>query len=521
MSASGEEGLRNTSATLSEEPRLDANVEQPRCKHGSRQPWGPRMLLLYGLVVAAVGAAFLNASAPRPWPIEGSRTIHLNGALAELNSGGVVLWGKFRSPVLAATKGPDSYYYGPTSPGDDQGAFLYVPGLAHLLGLSDPLTAMRILYVALFFIPLLVYPLLFARLFSSTAAGLIAPWALLLTLRALGFHDIYWIAEWAIFALLPPLMRIARRWPRRGLVWVALLVVGASLANSIRAQSGLGVLLAAFLVVAARPWRWRWKLATIPLLLVAYLSISSFAFAGIRALRADQLGHGVSAQLNSHVFWHPLYLGLGYLPNRYGIQWDDSIAYRAVAAYRPHAMYPTPAYDAALRHLFLTLVEHDPGLLVRSIAAKVLVLLWLASPGILLLLLASPFLAALRGRSQPVIGALVLVVPSALVGLAPPALAMPYEELALGWLASVGMCCIVVLGWAAGTLDQPRGLAARAAALRGPVSEWFARSPVRAAAAPAVVLALIPVAFGARALEHRSDQWQASTPSVTIPAPTK
>ncbi|HEY6010381.1 MAG TPA: hypothetical protein VIX18_02840, partial [Nitrospirota bacterium] len=70
--------------------------------------------------------------------------------------------------------------------------------------------------------------------------------------------------------------------------------------------------------------------------MVAYLSIATFAFAGIRAYRDHVVGwQGFDNGNTQHPFWHNAYIGLGYLPNRYGIVWNDSISIREVAKEHP------------------------------------------------------------------------------------------------------------------------------------------------------------------------------------------
>jgi hypothetical protein len=476
-----------------------------------RSPWRARSLLLYGLIVAIIGVVALNAAAPRPWPIEGSRAVSLQAAVADLDAGGgIPLWGKYAAPYLDATPGAGGAYYGPTSPGDDQGAFLYVPVLAHVLGIHDALKAMRLLFLALFAIPLVLYPLVIGRLLNSTAAALVAPWALLGCLALLGFQDIYWIGEWAVLALLPLMLLLSRRWGRWGAAWLTLLVVAASFANSIRAQTGLGVLIAALIVLVLRPWRWRWRVAMVPVLLIAYLSISSFAMAGVRAIRTSDLGRPVPASADTHLVWHPILLGLGYLPNRYGIRWNDDNAIAAAHAYRPAAQYPSAAYDAAVRHIFVTAVRHDPGLLAGSAAAKLLVVLWLGLPGIALLLVIGLLRLAMGGPGSPW-RATLIIVPSALVGLVPPVLTMPFTAYALGWRASIGLGAILAIGWLAARLAGPGDPRARLSGATLAVGRWLTASLVRPLAAVGVIAACVAVAVAATSLQNRSAAWQIST----------
>ena len=268
--------------------------------------------------------------------------------------------------------------------------------------MSDVQSVVRLLYVAVFFAPLLLYPLAFERLFASTAVGMVAPWIMVGSLVVLGFEDVEWIAAWAAFAVLPMVLELWRYRTRLPVWWLAVPLVAASFANSMRSQAGLGVALSALVALALHRSLWRFKLAALPLALAAYLSITPLGFAGLRALRADQVGKPPSATNNAHVIWHSLYIGMGYLPNKYGIRWNDQVAIDAAAAYRPSAKFGTPAYDAAVRHVFIKLVERDPLLFVKSSAAKLIVVLASVSPLLLILGAFGLALGADRGRSPPV-----------------------------------------------------------------------------------------------------------------------
>jgi len=489
---------------------LTAHLAQPASRRNliAAVP-STRALLLYGLVVAVLGGALLFAAAPSHWSIESSRATSLQGALRELDNGGPPLTARY-------PRAGGGYTLAATSPGDDQGIFVYVPGIAHVLGLSNALSAMRILFVIMFFAPLLLYPLLFARLFDSLVAGLIAPWGLLACLLALGFRDVLWITEWAVLALLPPLMLLDRRWHRWGIAWLLVVMVGASFANSIRSQSGLGVALAVLIVVLKRPWRWRWRLALIVPLLVAYLSITTFGFAGLRSWRASDVGLRATETGNSHLVWHPIFLGLGYMPNRYDLHWSDSEAIAVVHAYRPSLRYPTAAYDAAVRHIFFQLVSRDPGLLLRSVADKLLVVLLFSVPALVVLLLAGVVMASEPRRASPALRCLILLVPPLLVGLVPPLLGVPEMMYELGWLASLCLACIVALTWLVAQLIPSTGtnaampLAAMANSARG----WLGHSRLRVAAMAVTVLALLAVGLAGYHVRQRASSWKAATPAV-------
>src|SRR5262249_51443869 len=156
--------------------------------------------------------------------------------------------------------------------------------------------------------------------------------------------DIYWVTAWGMLLGLPAVALAHKLWNGHRRVAVALLVASAFLASfvtSIRIQSGLPILISGLGVALVRGGR-RWSTAALaPALVVAYLSVSTGVLTGVRAYRdhvVDSPGFG-AGQPTEHPFWHNAYIGLGYLPNRYGIAWDDSIASDAVARARPGTPY--------------------------------------------------------------------------------------------------------------------------------------------------------------------------------------
>ena len=66
-----------------------------------------------------------------------------------------------------------------------------------------------------------------------------------------------------------------------------------------------------------------------------------------------------------------MYLGLGYLPNSYGIKWIDTVAFNAVERERPGTDVPLPRVRAdPVRHLYLDILRDDPAFVARTYGVK-------------------------------------------------------------------------------------------------------------------------------------------------------
>jgi hypothetical protein len=219
----------------------------------------------------------------------------------------------------------------------------------------------------------------------------------------LGIWVVYSATAWAIVTLLPVVFLLWQRWPRAGLLVLVLVMVAASVASSIRGQSGLPVLLAAIALLATRPWSVPRRLATGALLVVAYIAVTPLGLMAVREYRDSWVGEPNFAadQPDSHAIWHNAYIGLGYLPNSWRLQWDDTDGMLAVEQREPGATYMSDDYVAAVRELYFDTVTEDPGLFAEtelseaSVAIRHLARFWFIA-----LLLIPVLLVAGPGRVQ-------------------------------------------------------------------------------------------------------------------------
>lgn len=471
----------------------------------------PLLLLAYGLLVAVVGSALMLTRDPGYWDMLGTRLDGFQASLAVLRDGG--------PPLLGYQDGRPV----PLGVSDDQGIYLYVPLLANLLGTGNPLDALRLLYVGLFAVPLLLYPLLFHRLFDSLVAAAIAPVGLLLSALLLQFHDIYWVPAWAALALLPAVMVLDRGrgpWAMAGLAGV---VVAASFASSIRSSAGLAVALAAAIVVLLRPWSLPRKGAALALLLAAYLSVSGGVLALAREYRDARVADpSFAAQtLRSHPVWHTAYIGLGYLPNDENIRYFDEVAIATVDAEDAGITYLSPEYENVLRERVVDFVGDHPAHFVSLELQKAVVVVGHVTQMSKILPFAIAavvyaFLAGPPGRRMR--RALLLLAPALLLHFVPPLAAVPFGTYELGWYGAVALLGILAAAWVASRMEAGLGSAVlrrdwREAA--GRVRAWLVGLPrsrpgrgALVAFAAAIALLASAVVAGGR-IEDRATSWQA------------
>jgi hypothetical protein len=479
----------------------------------------PRLTLIaWGLLVGVLGGLALFASSPSEWPIQGSRSSGLRDSLAMLNHGG---------PLLLGRHGGVGPLY-PVGATDDLGIYVYLPWLSHALGIGDPVKLLRYGFAVLFGGTAVFYPLVFWRLTGSLLAAFAAPVALLFCVRSLGFSDIYWLPAWASVTLLPPLMVLSERRGRRAWTGLVAIALAAGWLNTMRSESGLGVLVAAVIVLAMQRLRWWRTLVVFATMVLAYISIGTFAIAAIRDHRDHRVGVALSSgHPQSHPFWHPMYLGLGYLPNNYGIRFLDQIAAARVQHDAPGTVYLSNRYESTLRKAYFGIVRAHPLEVLGQYAAKAWVTLADTAPYLLLIALTLPALRSLSLRSR-VKRWLPLIAPSLIVMFLPTLVAIPLQIYEEGLYGTVGL--IAILGITV-TIAELSRAARSAGALRpalptllGTHSAISRPIPAsrRAITATVLAVALIALVVSAHFIRRDAEAWQHLSSGVLIDrAPTQ
>ncbi len=385
-----------------------------------------RVLLgAYGVVVAFFGIAWWSSDLPTSQMyLQQTRQTALASAQAVIDAGGPPLVGSY-VPYRQALKDPAQFY--PANKGDDPGVYLYLPVFGHVTGDTDPLSQLKWLFIGLMAIVLLVYPLVFYELFGSRAVALAMPFIVLFGFRFIQNQDIYVIEGWVILLCVPLLMLAAQGvWRRRfGLALVGVASLAASFANSIRGHSGTGIVLAALAVVLLRERAWRGRLAGVALVLAAYVLIFPLGFKAITTYSYHHVHMPNENLIAGHPLWHSMYIGLGYLPNRWGLQWNDSIAANAVTKVDPSAGYLSPRYEHDLRHLYFGIVEDDPGYVAKVYAVKGANDLSKVARHFWLFYFALPFVLVAGRHRDKIRRGVALALPATLLGIVPPVLTLP------------------------------------------------------------------------------------------------
>jgi hypothetical protein len=479
-----------------------------------RRPTNLQLLLVAcGIVMAILGG----------WRLD--RDIH-HAALGvnQERAGGIadslVMQREGGPPLLGFTQ--NGGYY-PVGTDDDRGSYLYLSFLGRTLGIDDPNVLLKWFFIAIFIPTFLFYPLVFFELFGSILAAVVAPLLLIFEFGFLKNTGVYWPPAWAALSLLPLVLLAYKRWGPRSIWWLTGIMVAASFASSIRSGGGVPVVIAGIAVVLARVKPWRTRGAYVLLLLVAYLSISTFTMHAVQKQRDAVVGTDLTSPYpNGHVFWHSAYIGLGYLANPYGLRYDDNVAVAHARREDPTAVFPTKKYESTVRRLYVNFVLDHPGFVLRTYASKAAVILRRAFEQLPLVFVLLPFaLIASRWR-RTMLEYVLLAAPAVLLSSVSLILTVPYHELDVGWLAAWGLLWLLVAGWLAALLEEAwRSGAVRQAGL-GTIRDRFLpilyrgrRRLAAATIAAAVVGALgAAVAAAGRPIETKALYRDSQTPLV-------
>jgi hypothetical protein len=176
-----------------------------------------------------------------------------------------------------------------------------------------------------------------------------------------------------------------------------------------------------------------------------------------------------------------VYLGLGYLPNPYGIRWDDTVAFEAVQREDPSAGYVTAEYEASLRRQYFAILQSDPGFVLTTYTLKGRQLVLDLMSTYLPLALLLPISLTFGARRRMMRALVLLTLPALAINAIPPLLAIPSPAFERGWLAGGAILWLLGVAWVVAVVPRfTSWLVEVAATVRGwsrdpsAVTRWLA-----------------------------------------------
>jgi hypothetical protein len=310
---------------------------------------------------------------PIPKRIMPTRYVEMHEALAAYCETGV---------PLVATDG--SRYY-PAGLGDDLGIYYFIPRFAVLAHLKLPKA------IRLFFEAPLIFSMLIgiAFLLPSLENWKLKVWAILsllvMTYSALRRGDVYTFQTIAVLFIVPWSLHLERK--KNVGSGSAIFMAGAGVvigfANLIRSQAATGVAIFLIVLIALHGhWAPKQKLALLVALIAGFVAPAVY-FHGLQS-RRDAFLAAVQPDsirlLDRHPFWHSVYLGFSFVPNKYVPGYQDELVSEKVRSVAPSVGYLSPEYERIVRTEVFRLIRDHPLFSLVTMLAK------LGSIGFLLLL---------------------------------------------------------------------------------------------------------------------------------------
>jgi hypothetical protein len=148
---------------------------------------------------------------------------------------------------------------------------------------------------------------------------------------------------------------------RTFVIWMAAGIVAIAIASVFRQAIGLMGTVTGLLFAAVYTFRLGPRNNLAFGLIVAIALLASYK-APYLILRARDIAFQLppSTMLEQHGIWHNLYIGLGVVPNPFGIEWSDDYARSAVNRADPSVILLSPRYFDMLRNWYFSILFHHP-----------------------------------------------------------------------------------------------------------------------------------------------------------------
>lgn len=275
--------------------------------------------------------------------------------------------------------------YSPAGFADDLGIYYFIPWIAKSLGTSID-QAINLFFGFLLVTGAAISIFCFFFIFKHWSSRIISFAALgLLTAAAYRYSDVYIISFFAVASITPLFVlwdRTSSRfnWKLGLSIAFSGLIIGYS--NITRSHAGTGMLLFLISWLILNKHLLNKEKLFILSLLVAFIS---FPYAHFKILevnrdrylsKIDPLYKGISVV---HPKWHNIYIGFGYLENKYGIKYSDTVSYEKVMSINPKVGYCSPEYEQILKDQCLWLIKNDPIFVLKTFFAKLFKLLFRVS----------------------------------------------------------------------------------------------------------------------------------------------
>lgn len=318
----------------------------------------------------------------------------------------------------------------PVPCGDDTGLYYFVPLLARTTKRSIDSSLDCFLLGTLFVSAFIGLAGLWVGTLKAWQRALATLAVAFATYGAFKFGDVYIMQAAVVLAIIPWAIHLLRNSRDSKMRDVFLVASGVflGLAHWIRAHAGTAVILFLLVIILTASLKAYRKVALIAMLALGFaipILYSKFILYE-RDTYLNNLVPGYQPQTSHHLFWHTVYVGLGFLNNPYVAGWRDVVGADAIAVVAPRVIYASPEYDSLVKELVVHIFHKDPRFIMYTYSAKLgvvfMMLLLAANVGIVAsivypkgLVLESAFWVAIAFGMLP--GLIGIPVPQYVIGM--------------------------------------------------------------------------------------------------------
>lgn len=258
---------------------------------------------------------------------------------------------------------------------DNIGTFYAIPLLQRVTGLSLD-NSINLFYAVSILLPLFIGLWGMFRIAKSTFARCyIAASYCYFAYHMWLIGDTYVYTANVVIAIIPWIIYCYRsRCKDRS--WVFLLFSAGlfcSAAAYMRSHAGIGVLLFIIVILLCNKY-WTWaKKATMALVLAIGIIIPILFFSAIRSQSESYIiSQNPNYQLSSQgiVFWHTVYIGLGFMGNEWGMHYSDLVGLERAKQIAPQVKYLSPEYLQIMKQETLNMLKNHRRFVFDNLYAK-------------------------------------------------------------------------------------------------------------------------------------------------------
>lgn len=267
-----------------------------------------------------------------------------------------------------------------TSSHDHSIGFFLIGGLAGAkLGISNGYKIMVFLQLAYLFVCFIVLPFEIYQIRKKVCDFLLSFPLILIIYGELFFiykTDVHWASIWCMTISFPVLIILKNeRNIKKQVLLVSLISLYVSLANVIRAHSGLYVLIGMIYVVCLKAFTQKFfsiKQRSILLFSSLIIAICTYNLLGNTIPNWICVRQGLYSSNALSSFWHNFYIGFGVYKNPYGLYYSDDCARDIIMPKYPDIVYGGKEYFEICKALVIELIKSDPVFCIITLIKKFL-----------------------------------------------------------------------------------------------------------------------------------------------------